>query len=62
MKTCNTSLPKLFKAKESVHINEVELEVPKVDEVEVRELPREVKLEIPIGQDKSNLHTKLKKV
>ena len=28
----------------------------------VRELPREIKLEIPIEQDKSNLCTKLKKV
>ena len=30
--------------------------------MEVRELPREIKLEIPKEQDKSNLHTKLKKV
>ena len=56
----------LFKAKESVHTNEVELEIPKINEVEVkefpreiRELPREIKLEIPIEQDKSNLHAKL---
>ena len=32
MKTCDMSLPGLFKAKESVHINEAELGVPKVDE------------------------------
>ena len=57
MKTCDMSLPKVFKAKESVHINEVDLGVTKVDEVEIRELPREVKLEIPIEQDKPNLHT-----
>ena len=62
METCNMSLPGLFKAKESVHVNEVELGVNKVDEVEIRELPREVKLEIPIEQDKPNLHTKWKKV
>ena len=62
MKTCDMSLPELFKAKENVHINEVELEMPKISEVEIRELPREVKLEIPIEQDKSNLHTKRKKV
>ena len=62
MKTCNMSLPELLKAKENIHINEVELEMPKVNEVEIRELPREVKLEIPIEQDKSNLHTKWKKV
>ena len=36
--------------------------MPKINEVEVRELPREIKLEIPIEQDKSNLHTKWKKV
>ena len=60
-KTCNMSLPKLFKAKESLHTNEIELEIPKINEVEVRELPREIKLEIPIEQERSNLHTKLKK-
>ena len=43
MKTCNMSLPELFKAKESVHTNEIELD-------------------IPLEQDKSNLHTKQKKV
>ena len=59
MKTCDVSVPKLFKSKESVHTNEIELEMPKINEVEVRELPREIKLEIPIEQDKSNLHTKL---
>ena len=62
METCDMSLPELFKAKESVHINQVELGVTKVDEVEIRELPREVKLEIPIEQDKPNLHAKQKKV
>ena len=34
----------------------------KINDVEVKELPREIKLEIPIEQDKSNLHTKWKKV
>ena len=69
MKTCNMSLPELSKAKESVHTNEVELEMPKINEVEVKELPREikklpreVKLDMPTEQDKSNLHTKQKKV
>ena len=62
MKTCNMSLPELFHAKESVHINEVELEMPKINEVEITELPREIKLEILIEQKKSNLHTKQKKV
>ena len=62
MKTCDVSLPKLFKAKESVHTNEIELEMPKINEVEVKELPREIKVEIPIEEDKSDLHTKWKKV
>ena len=52
MKICDMSLQELFKAEESVHINKVELGVPKVDEVEIRELPREIKLEIPIEQGK----------
>ena len=62
-------LPELSKAKESVHTNEVELEMPKINEVEVNELPREikklpreVKLDMPTEQDKFNLHTKQKKV
>ena len=62
MKTCNMSLLKLFKAKESVHTNEIELEMPKINEVEVKELPRIIKLEKPTEQDKSKLHTKQKKV
>ena len=62
MKTCDMSLPKLFKAKESVHTNEMGLEMPKINEVGVRELPREIKLEKPTEQDKSNLHTKQKAV
>ena len=60
MKTCNMSLLELFKAKESVHTKGIELEMPKINEMELRELPREVKLEIPIEQEKSNLHTKQK--
>ena len=62
MKTCKMSLPELLKAKESVHTNEVELEMPKINEVEVKKLPREVKLDMPTEQDKSKLHSKQKKV
>ena len=51
MKTCNMSLPELFKAKKV-----------KINEVEVKKLPRKVKLDMPIDQDKSYLHTKQKKV
>ena len=53
MKTCNMSLPELFKAKQSVHTDEKELEVPEIKEVERKELPREIKLEKPIELDKS---------
>ena len=62
MKTCDMSLPKLFKAKESVHTDEIELETPKIKEVEVRELPRIIQLEKPTEQDRSKLHAKQKKV
>ena len=62
MKTCNVSLPKLFKSEEIVHTNEIELEMPKINEVEVKELPRTIKLEKSTEQDKSKLHTKQKKV
>ena len=43
MKTWDMSLPELSKARESVHTNEVKLDMPK-------------------EQDKSNLHSKQKKV
>ena len=36
--------------------------MPKINEVEIKKVPREVKLDMPIEQDKSNLHTKQKKV
>ena len=62
MKTCDMSLPKLFKAKKGVHTDEKEIKIPKINEVKIRELPNEIKLEIHIEQDKSNLHTKCKKV
>ena len=62
MKTCDMLLPELFKAKGSVHTNEVELKIPKINEVKVKKLPKEVKLDIPTEQEKSNLHTKRKKV
>ena len=63
MKTCKVSLPKLFKSEESMHTNEIELEMPKINEVEVKELPRIIKLEKPTEQYKSKfIHTKRKKV
>ena len=62
MKTCNMSLPNLFKAKEMVHRDEKELAVLEINEVEIKELPREIKLEKPIELDKSKIHPKWKKV
>ena len=37
MKTCHKSLPNLFKAKESVHTDEINLEIPEINAVEIRE-------------------------
>ena len=62
MKTCDMSLPELFKVEESVHTDEMELEKPEINAVEIKELPREIKLEKPIELDKSKLHPKWKKV
>ena len=62
MKTCNMSLPELFKAEESVHTDKMELEKPEINAVEIKELPREIKLEKPLELDKSKLHPKWKKV
>ena len=53
---------KIVKSEESVHTNEIELEVPKVNVVEVKELPRTIHLEKPTEQDKPKLHIKQKKV
>ena len=62
MKTCNMSLPNLFKAKGSVHTDQKELEVPEINDVEIKEFPREIKLEKPIELDESKMHPKWKKV
>ena len=55
-------LPELCKTQESIHKDDIQLETPKVNTTERSELPREIKLEMPIEQSKSNLHTKWKKV
>ena len=62
IKTCNMSLPELFRAEESVHTDDMELEKPEINAAEIKELPREIKLEKPIELDKSKLHPKWKKV
>ena len=40
MKTCNMSLPELFKAEESVHTDKIKLEIPEINAVEIKEVPR----------------------
>ena len=52
---CNRSLPKMYRAEENVHKDEIKLETPEINAVEISELPREVKLEMPIEHSESNL-------
>ena len=43
---CDRSLPKLpkmYRAEESVHKDEIKLETPKINTVEINELPKEIK-------------------
>ena len=40
---CDRSLPKMYRVEESVHKDEIWLERPKINTVEISELPREVK-------------------
>ena len=56
------SLPELSKAQKGIHKDDIQLETPKVNTTEISELPTKIKLEIPIEQSKSKLHTKQKKV
>ena len=52
---CNVSLPKLYKVKESVHKNEVKLEMPQINVVEINEMHREIKSEMSLEQSESML-------
>ena len=52
---CDTSLLKMYRAEESVHKDEIKLETSRINAVEISELPREVKLEMPIEQSMSKL-------
>ena len=47
------SFPILYRAEESVHTYEIKLKTPKMNAVEINELPKEVKLEMPIEQIES---------
>ena len=62
---CNRSLselPELYKAQNSIHKDDIQLETPRVDTMKVSELPREIKLGKPIEQSELKLLTEQKKV
>ena len=48
-------LPELYRVHESVHKDEVQLETPKINVVEISALPREIKSEMPLEQSESKL-------
>ena len=52
---CDMSLPKLYRAEESVPKNEVKLEIPETNAVKISALSKEVKLEMPMEQNGSQL-------
>ena len=56
------SLPELCKAQKGAHKDDIQLETPEVNTTEISELPREIKLEIPLEEGRSKLYTKQKKV
>ena len=45
----------MYREEESVHKNEVKLEIPETTAVKISTLPREVKLEMPVEQNGSKL-------
>ena len=45
---CDISLPKLFRAEESVHKDKIKLETPKINAIEINEKPREMRIEVAI--------------
>ena len=45
----------MYRAEERVHKDEIRLETPKIKAVEISELSREIKLEMPIEQSESKL-------
>ena len=51
----NIFLTKMYRADESVHKDKIMLETPKTNAVAISELPREVKLEMPIEQSETKL-------
>ena len=45
---CKMSLPNLSRAEESVHKDEIILETPKINSIEINEKPKEMRLEVAI--------------
>ena len=52
---CNVSLPKSYEVEENVHKNEVKLEMPEINVVDIKELHREIKSEMSLEQSESML-------
>ena len=52
---CDRSLPKMYRAAESVYKDEIKLETPKINAVEISEFPIEVKLQMRTQQSESKL-------
>ena len=52
---CDRSLPEMYRVEESLHKDEIMLETPEINAVEIGELSREVRLEMPIEQSESKL-------
>ena len=65
---CDMSLPKLSRAEESVHEDEIKLEAPKINAIEINEKPREMRLVVAIptrsilGNAISKLHAEQTKI
>ena len=53
-------LPELYKAQNSIHKDDIQLETPRVNTMEVSELPRKIKLGKPIEQSELKLLTEQK--
>ena len=49
------NLPNLCRAKREIHKDEIKLERPEINTLEIGEMPKEVKLEIPMEQKGSKL-------
>ena len=62
------SLPKLSRTEESIHIEKIKLETPKINVIEINEKPREMRLEVAIltknilGDSVPKLHAKWRMV